>query len=257
MASVAVLTISFGTREMRAQSDELENLVHIQSVATEPAGQFVRVKVELLNSGQQVITAYALAVSVTFAGGYERQGSITRDMVSSLVNESMGYPLPNEKTFGPGRIAVSTVDVPAAGASAASQVNLRVVSATATVTMAAFADKTACGSAQAVARLMATRSNQADEAKEVAADFAELQGHSDAADAVRHLLLKADARKAEVGLSEPDRLAAERHVSALHTYVMPATDHPEGIPGMAKAWQIRSELLREHSSLHRTDATDR
>jgi hypothetical protein len=39
----------------------------------------------------------------------------------------------------------------------------------------------------------------------------------------------------------------------MQRYAAPAAEHPEALPLAIKAWQMRNDLLREHSSLRRLE----
>jgi hypothetical protein len=234
-------------------ADEIGKSVQVKSVTCEPAGKFLRVKVQLVNTSTQLITGYALAATAVFANGQMAHGEITADTAWVLVNERMGYPPASDEVFGPGQVTTPAIDV---RIEASADYRLGVSPSpklSAAVMMVAFADKTALGSEHAIAALAATRANEADEAEDLVADLDSLRGAPDIPAAVRELISKAQGKRAEAALKYNDRLLAERRLSALQRYAVPIAGRPEDLPLVTKSWQIRSEVLREHASLRRTE----
>jgi hypothetical protein len=247
----AVLWAAVGLCPLMA-ADDIDKVVQVQSITSEPVGQFLRVKVQLLNTSPQLITAYTLGATVTYGNGQTAQGQITRDMVWVLINEKMGYPPPLNEVFGPGQVTTSMIDVPVEPGASPAGVPL-VPTISASVTMVAFADRRALGSSTAIAFLSATRTNSADEANDLAADLDAVKGATDIPTALRELISKVQGEKAAPGLSNARRQRAERRFSALKMHGGALAEHPEALPVMTKAWQIRSEVLRDHSALHSAD----
>jgi hypothetical protein len=170
-------------------------------------------------------------------------------MVWVLALARLGQPVPSGSGFGPGQIAQSTVDVPITAEAALPGDSAPVLNTTAEVTMVAFADRTALGSAKAMAGLMYSRVNGADEAKEMAAVLGGLQGAGDVHAAMRELVSAAQRNVAAAAPGNAGRPLAERRLAALRTYAAPVAEHPEALAPAAKAWQARYEILNEHSSL--------
>src|SRR5208283_4885244 len=212
----AVLLAAVGLSPVVA-AGEIGNSVQVKSVTSEPAGNFLRVKVELRNTSTQLITGYALAATVVFANGQMAHGEITADTAWVLVNERMGYPPASDEVFGPGQVTTPTIDV-------------RI---------------------EASAALMGLRRNEADEATDLVADLDSFRGAPDIPAAVRELISNVQSKGAAANLRGNDRQLAARRLSALQRYAVPIEEHPELLPLVTKSWQIRSEVLREHSSLLR------
>ncbi len=232
-------------------ASELAKSVQVTSVTSEPAGNFLRVKVELRNTSTQLITGYALAATVVFANGQMAHGEITADTAWVLVNERMGYPPASDEVFGPGQVTTPTIDVRIEASADYRPSVSPPPKLSASVMMVAFADKTALGSEQAIAALMGLRRNEADEATDLVADLDSFRGAPDIPAAVRELISNVQSKGAAANLRDNDRQLAARRLSALQRYAVPIEEHPELMPLVTKSWQIRSEVLREHSSLLR------
>jgi NAD(P)H-hydrate repair Nnr-like enzyme with NAD(P)H-hydrate epimerase domain len=115
--------------------------------------------------------------------------------------------------------------------------------------MVAFADRTALGSAKAMASLMYSRVDGAGEAKEMVAVLGGLQGAGDAHAAMRELVLAAQKNVTAAAPGNSGHMLAERRLAALRTFAMPVAEHPEALAPAAKLWQARYEILNEHSAL--------
>lgn len=225
------------------------NAVQVRSIASESMGAYLRVKVELMNTSAQPITAYTLRATVTPEGGQAAQGEITRDMVWVLALAKLGHPVPSGDGFGPGQITASTIDVPIRAEAAYPGDAAPALNATAEVTMVAFADRTALGSVKAMASLMYSRVNDGNEAKEMVAVFGGLQGAGDLHAAMREMVLAAQRNVDAAPVGNSGRPLAERRLAALRNFAAPVVEHPEALAAAAKAWQARYEVLSEHSSL--------
>ena len=233
--------------------NDIGNAVQVQSITSESAGAFLRVKVELVNTSRQPITAYTLRATVTPESGQPAQSEITRDMVWVLVHARLGQPLPAGSEFGPGQVTTSTIDVPIDANAGYPADATPVLKAAAAVTMVAFADKTAWGSAKAIESLMHSRANSVDEANDLITALGGLRGARDIPAALRALVSEAQSNKAQTSPTVSGRLLAERRLSALRAYAAPLADHPEALALATKVWQTRYEILREHSSLRRIE----
>lgn len=250
LTGIAILSAA-GPRPAAA-GDGIGSFVVVRSsaagpVADGPAGRFIPVKVELANTSKQVITAYALTAEVTYVTGQQVRGEITRDMVSAVVNERMGYtPAPGVE-FRAGGITTSTVQV-RVPAGLGEPITISKVSVE--VTMVAFGDGTAVGPEEAVARLAATRASEASEAREMAESLAGVQGAADIPAAIRELI----ARASDSERAAADRQQAQRRSAALRAYAAPLAEHPDQLTPYLKGWQARAEVLGEHASLHRLAA---
>ncbi len=233
-------------------SDATGRFVRVVSVTSERVGQSLRVTVQLANTSKQVITGFTLVATVTYGNGQQEQGAVTTDMAWVLINEKMGYPPPDE-VFGPGQVKASSIDVPIDASMDSPPGVSPTPRISAVVTMVAFADKTAAGSEAAIAALMRMRAQEADEAGDLVADLAALRGVPDTRAAYSDLLAKARSNREAANAGKGNRLLAEHRLSALQLYASPALEHPESLPRMIIAWQMRNDLLREHSSLRRIE----
>jgi hypothetical protein len=243
-----MLLAAIGVSPVMADNS-IGNAVQVRSIASESVGAYLRVKVELTNTSAQPITAYTLRATVTPEGGRPVQSEITRDMVWVLALARSGQPVPSGSGFGPGQITQSTVDVPISAEAAYPGDPAPVLKTTAEVTMVAFADRTALGSAKAMASLMYSRVDGAGEAKEMVAVLGGLQGAGDAHAAMRELVLAAQKNVTAAAPGNSGHMLAERRLAALRTFAMPVAEHPEALAPAAKLWQARYEILNEHSAL--------
>jgi hypothetical protein len=252
LSGIAIVSVTLPTSAMA--TDDMGRFVFVQSttaeaVANGPAGRFVPVRVQLVNTSKQVITAYTVSAELTYGTGERVKHEITRDMASSMVNEAIGISSPAEQTFGPGQTTVSTVYVKLADNAAHSVVVTRV---SAEVTMIALGDKTAIGSDEAIGRLAAMRTRDAEEAQDLAEALATVEGAVDIPAAVHSLISKAST---DTGQEPTSRERAQRRLRAIQTYAVPAAEHPEGLDIYITAWRTRAQVLREHASLQRLGVT--
>jgi hypothetical protein len=236
-----------------AASDATGRFVRVESVTSLRTGDFLRVTAQLVNTSELVITGYTLVATVTYGNGQQKQGMVRTDMAWVLVNEKMGYPPPRDEMFGPGQVKASSIDVPVGDGTESSSGISPALRVSAVVTMVAFADKTAVGPEAEIAALVRMRVQGADEAGDLATDLATLREAKDTRAALGDLMAKARSAKWAATAGGRDQQAAERRLSAMQRYAAPAAEHPEALPLAIKAWQMRNDLLREHSSLRRLE----
>jgi hypothetical protein len=248
---IAIVSVAVPTPAMAA--DDIGKFVYVQSatagsVTIGPTGRFVPVEVRLVNTSEQVITAYTLSVEVTLATAEQLNGAITRDMVSALVYERIGEATPTGLVFGPGQVTGSTITVKLAPNAADPVV---VVKVSAELPMIAFGDKTALGTDDAIARLAAMRRMEAENYQDVAEALTSVQGAVDMPAALQLLISKAST---DASRESPGRERAQRRLTFLKPIAAPLAEHPEFLVPYLKAWQAGAQAFLEHASVHRLGA---
>jgi hypothetical protein len=210
-------------------------LPKVESVTLEDSGSgpAVAVKVLLQNNSGKEITAYDITVTGVYADGKQATQETSVDLAWVLVNERLGWPLPPNSTFRPGESTTMSLSLPR------SPTGL-LASATAVVSTAVYADKSAAGKSAEIQQIAISRKNDAGLFRSLAGDLAELIAAPDSGKRFSEL---------QANFAQRDGIEARRYLSVFRGVITPIAGDKERLKSAQQAYQARAEVLAEHAHI--------